>query len=220
MKKLLFGAFCVFLAAYMISISGCRTRVASAPGPEWTITLTATATIYLTPTITPTSAPVSLTYDFEGSLDGWSKGGGTGFTAIAYVLASSVPGGVVISGNYCLSATCSFLVAIPTPTTDGEVVVNPVPSDLSAVSQITAHVYVPADMPAGYSVQVFVLTGTGYAFAGQNDATPTLGAWNTVTLNTSGIANMNNVDAIAVQILRNSGPAWSGTIYVDDVTVN
>lgn len=216
MKKLLFGVFCAFLAVCMLSIAGCRTRVASAPGPEPTVTLTATATMYLTPTITPTSAPISLTYDFEGGLNGWVRGGGTGFTAIADAPASSVPGGAVISGNYCLSATCSFLVA----TTDGEVVVNPVPSDLSSVSHITAHVYVPADMPAGYSVQVFVLTGTGYAFAGQNDASPTLGAWNTVTLNTSGIANMNNVDAIAVQILSNSGPAWSGTIYVDDVTVN
>jgi hypothetical protein len=212
MKKILFTAFCVFLAICMINIAGCRTRVASAPGPE----ITPTSTIYVTPTITPTSGPINLTYDFEGGLNGWVLGGDPGFTAANDVAAASVPGGTVISGNYCAAVTCNFIGT----NAGGEFVVHPSPIDFSSASNITAHVYVPADIPASYSAQVFILTMPGYGFKGQNNAALTPGAWNTIILNVSGTTNINDVDTVAVQLLKNGGVDWSGTIYVDDVTVN
>jgi hypothetical protein len=216
MKKLLFGVFCAVLVVCMLSIAGCRTRVASAPGPEPTATLTGTATMFMTPTITPTSAPFSLTFDFEGSLNGWVLGGDPGFTIVNDVAASSVPGGTVISGSHCAAVTCNFSGS----NVAGEFEFYPSQPDFSAASVITAHVYIPADLPAGYSVQVLILTLPGYVFKGQNYPSLTVGAWNTVSLNIVGATYINDVNRVSIQLLKNSGADWSGTIYVDDVTVN
>jgi len=171
--------------------------------------------------------PFTTTYDFENSLDGWALGGDPAFTGASDVPASSVPGGTVPSGSYCAAITCNF------PTTGGtivgEYVVNPSPNNFISETSITAHVYVPAALPAQYSVQVFILdngtTGANdYAFCSYNDTGLTYGAWNTITLNLSTCASysqtgLNAVDAVAVQVLQNGGAAWSGTIYIDDVVV-
>lgn len=214
MKKMFFSLLLVFFTACILGAFGCRTRVASAPLPEPTGTMTPTATVTPAPTAAP--SPGTLVYDFEGGLDGWSLGGDPGCTEINDVSTASVPGNTVPSGSYCAAVTCVFSSA----TDSGEIVVHPSPADLSSSAKITAHVYVPADLPAAYSVQIFILTMPGYGFTGQNMPALTLGAWNTGSLNITGITNINNVGTIAVQLLRNAGPAWSGTIYVDYVTVN
>jgi hypothetical protein len=206
MKKILLLLLCGVSALSLMSMSGCRERIASVPGIEPTSTITPIATV----------ATFTGLYDFEGGLNGWTLGADPGFTAVNYVPASSVPGGTVPSGNYCAAVTC----AITGTNNVGEFVVHPSPADLSTATTISAHVYVPGDMPAAYSVQVFILTMPGYGFKGQSASSLVLGSWNTVTLSIAGTTNIDNVGTIAVQLIKNSGADWSGTIYVDDVTVN
>jgi hypothetical protein len=190
----------IYLAVGLI---GCRERVVSPPGDA------------PTPTMTATAAPFGYTYDFEGGVNGWILGGGAAFTNAVDVPKASVPGGAVPSGDYCVAITSSFSASAVA----GEWVLHPAAPDFTEGTSITARVYVPADLPASYSVQVFVLTMPGYGFVGNNVTALTLGAWNTIPLMLSGITNINNVDTVAVEVLRNGGADWAGTIYVDFVNI-
>lgn len=201
MKKFLTA---VLLAVTIISLIGtfaCRTRSVGIPGAE----------------PTATNTPIfGYTYDFEvGNTQGWIIGGDPGFTNAVAVNKSSVPGGTVPSGNNCVAITCNFAGT----NAAGEFVLHPSPPDYTEGNTITARVYVPSGLPAGYSVQVFIMTMPGYAFTGNNVTAYTTGAWNTIVLPIKGLAQLNSVDTVAVQLLKNGSSDWTGTLFIDNIVI-
>jgi hypothetical protein len=211
MKKFTAMIFIIILAAAAAGTLGCRDRVASAPGAIPTNTPTRTATATMSPT------PLSLTYDFENTTNGWSKGGDTGFTGMSVVTAATVPGATVPSGNYCIAVTCNFAGS---PANGGEITVAPVPADFTTANTISAYVYLPSDMPSQYSVQIFMLDGGTYSFQGSNKSVAGLqGDWQEFQMPLYGVPGIFNVQTLAVQVLQNGGANWAGTVYVDYVRV-
>jgi hypothetical protein len=187
----------MFTAVYT---AGCRERSVALPGLE--------------PTATNTPA-FGYVFDFEGSVGQWALGGDPAFTAVSAVSAASVPGGTVPHGSGCAQVTCQYTSS----NTGGEIVHHPGNPDYTQASSISARVYVPSDLPSGYSLQVFIMTMPGYAFTGNNVSALTLGAWNTITLTLTGVLQLNNVDTVAVQMLKNGGADWTGNIYVDYIVI-
>lgn len=203
MRKQIVILIAFFMLITAVAMIGCRERVAVPPGAEPTATPTATAT------------PFGYSFSFEPNLEGWTLGGDPAFTGLARTPKASVPGGTVPAGNYCAAVSCAYTAS----NISGEMVWNPALPDFSTGNSITAKVYLPSDLPAGYSVNVFILSGSGYVFTGNNVTTYTLGAWNTFPLDYSAVPTKNDVRTVAVQVNKNGGSNWSGTIYIDDIQI-
>ncbi len=204
MKKILPVIIAISVVMCLIFISSCRKQQDGPMPPP------------LPPTPTATPAPY-LCYDFEGSLDGWNIGGDPGITGATDVPASSVPGGTVVSGSYCVQLTCSF----PATAKSGEFEIgNPSPSNLQGKT-LTINVFLPSNFPTTYSYQLYIFYSAGSYWSG---TTPISGhltpnTWSQITYLMSS-SNYSDVTKIGIQIVSDGTNAWSGNIYIDDVTAN
>lgn len=180
------------------------------PTPSPTVTFTPTGT-WNTATPTSTVPPDTATYPFETGIMSWT-------TVYHAVTGSSKVATPVYLGAGALAVT------FDTSNTEGEIGVQP-PSITNIVGgMITAHVWVPAGIPAGSFADVFIKSGSGWCW--QNGVTVALnpGAWTTLTFDASNPfstqgtgPDLTAVQAIGVQLQVAS--TWSGVFYVDSVNI-
>jgi hypothetical protein len=200
-----------------VDLSGASTSPTLTPtaSPTRTVSATPTATptgTWFTPTMTPTGATDTTTYPFETGTMSWS----TVYHAVTGTSKVTTP---VYMGSGALAVT------FDTSNTEGEIGVQP-PSVTNIVGgTITAHIWVPSDIPAGSVADVFVKSNSS-TWCWQNGVTVTLnpGAWTTLTFDASNVfstqgtsPDLTAVQAIGVQLQVAS--SWSGVFYVDSVNI-
>jgi hypothetical protein len=179
------------------------------PTPSPSITFTPTGT-WNTATPTATTPPDTSTYPFETS-DPWN-----------YV-ANAVTGASLSSAKAYLGSG-SLAVTFGTSSTYGDIGIEPVIATIAG-GGITAHVWVPLDIPVDSTALIFIKSGAWCWQVGPS-VTVTGGTWNTVTFNesnmlapipTSCATTLSAVQSIGVRL--NASSAWSGIFYVDSVNV-
>ena len=167
-------------------------------------TITPTPTVTFSPTLSPTPAGTdNAVYNFEnGTVMGWTYLYNGALTdqntaSFFYLGSHSLQVGVNYTSN-------DIEVGIPYSTA----------MDLTGKTVI-AHVFVPTNFPSGSQADIFMKVSSAYTWQSGPQVTLVPGAWNTILYNTSGIANINQVMQMGIQIMPSA--AWSGNIYVDSV---
>lgn len=180
------------------------------PTPSPTVTASPTGT-WFTATFTPTTQPDASTYPFETGVMGWT----TTYQAVSGTSKVSAP---VYLGSGALAVTFDG------SNTEGEIGAQPPSVTNLTGGTVTAHLWAPADMPAGSFADVYVKSGASWCW--QNGVTVALtpGAWNTLTFDADNVfstqgsgPDLASVLSLGVQLQVAS--AWTGVFYLDSVNI-
>lgn len=172
----------------------------TAPTAGNTPTFTATATTYV---------PASQPWTFDANTEGFLTGA-AGEMAVTSIIRNTTPSGITHgAGSLAININTSSAADAK-----GYVYIDllPAPLDLTG-KKFSYWVNVPAGM-VGCGMQMVAKTGTGKAWNASWKNLDTAG-WVKFTWD----VNLADVTELGMQILRNSGPSFTGVIYTDEWTI-
>lgn len=178
----------------------------------------------------PSMAPITeerTYYDFESDLNGWE------IPQWALGKMDYVAKDESLSEEFASRGKSSmkFMVDFPGGTWTAGLVEIQQYLDMSRYRVVRVDIYLPADAPIGLKAKLILTVGSTWKFVEMSRSVPLIpGEWATITANIEPGSYdwkrvvpdeefAQDVRKIAVRIESNRKPAYSGTIYIDNVRV-
>ncbi|MBU0571037.1 MAG: hypothetical protein KJ995_06070 [Candidatus Omnitrophica bacterium] len=166
-------------------------------------------------------------YGFEEDLAGWE------IPAWAAGKSDYVATDLVLSKDFASEGTSSMRATVVFPGNSWSAGLVEIQQylDLSAYRVISADVYIPADAPQGLKANLILTVGNNWKFVEMNQSVPLIpGEWTTVRASVEPGSYdwkrvvpdedfAKDVRKIAVRIISNRKPVYTGPVYIDNVRV-
>ncbi len=84
--------------------------------------------------------------------------------------------------------------------------------------RVSVDIYAPEDLPGGYIVQIYTLTGGSWSWTQSPNFTLSPGSWNTFTVDLVDMGDVANMQRFGIKIGSSDAP-YEGAFYIDNVAV-
>ncbi len=220
MTKLRFTTLCVIFcsAVFAISLAGCG-KVSNNTGSAPADLPTAAA---------PSAGPITeerVYYNFEKGPNGWE------IPLWASSKEDYVAKGVEVSQDFASSGSSSLKLTADFPGEKWTAALTEIQQylDISSYRVIMADLYIPESVPMGLKADIILTVGETWKFVEMSRNIPLVpGEWVTITANIEpgsydwkrvvpDEAFAGDVRKIAVRVISNQKPVYSGAIYIDNI---
>jgi len=186
-------------------------------------TATFTPTQTQTPTVTPPPRPTGTWFTSPPPATNLPDNSKYPFeSANPFTYSGNAVTGASLSTAKPYLGNGSLAVTFGTTYPYGDIGIEPVSLSIAG-GGVTAHVWVPGDLPANSTAFFYLKSGTSWCWQVSASVTLTPGAWNTVIATESNLSsatcgpNPSHIQGLGLRLQASS--TWSGVFYLDSVDI-